>query len=501
MSEPLQQLKERLADIENMRAATAILEWDQQTQMPPGAAESRARQLGTLSKLAHEMFVSDETGALLEKSAQALNGADYDSFDASLIRVTRKDYERERKLPPSFVSEMTQLTALAHEVWAKARAEDNFAAFAPTLKKIVDMKRREAELRGYTDHIYDALIDTYEPGMKTADVAQMFNGLSKELVPFVAAIRERVDQVSDKPVHQDFDEDIQRRFAEMVVSQFGYDFQRGRQDRAVHPFCTSFSCTDVRITTRYERDWLNPALFGTLHEAGHGMYEQGSALELDLHGLRGGTSLGVHESQSRLWENVVGRSRGFWTHFYPKLQAEFPAQLENISLDDFYRAVNKVEPSLIRVEADEVTYNLHIMVRFEIETDLLAGSLTVDQLPEVWNAKYHQYLGITPPNNRLGVLQDIHWSGGLMGYFPTYSIGNLLSVQLYEKAVSAHPTIPEEITQGKFETLRGWMTENVYRHGRKYDPTELIQRATGEKLTPRPYLNYLKRKYGEIYGV
>ncbi|HRE48121.1 MAG TPA: carboxypeptidase M32 [Aggregatilineales bacterium] len=498
---PLDTLKERLADVRNLGSAGALLGWDQQTNMPSGAGESRARQLGTLAKLTHAMFVAEETGSLLGEAEKMLNGADYDSDDASLIRVTKRDYENERKLPSAFVAEMTALTSHAHEVWAKARAAKDFSAFAPTLEQVIAMKRREADYRGFTDHPYDALLDVYEPGVKAADVAAMFDGLRQEIVPLVAAIRAKADKVSDAVLHQAYDEDKQRDFAEMVVATFGYDFTRGRQDRAVHPFCTSFSCNDVRITTRYDANWLNPALFGTLHEAGHGMYEQGSAQALDPYGLGGGTSLGVHESQSRLWENVVGRSRGFWAHFYPQLQAAFPEQLGTVALDTFYHAVNKVEPSFIRVEADEVTYNLHIMVRFELEMALLTGALKVADLPIAWNKKYQDYLGITPPDDALGVLQDIHWSAGLFGYFPTYSMGNLLSVQLYEAARAAHPTIPTEIAAGKFDTLRGWMAEHLYRHGRKFEPKELIQRATGEAMNARAYVAYLKDKYSAIYGV
>lgn len=503
MTDPLTQLKRRLEDITSLQQAGSLLGWDQQTHMPPGAVESRARQLGVIGKLAHAMFVAEETGALLEQSAAALagNGHAYDSDDASLVRVTRRDYDQNRKLPSEFVEELLRVTTLAHEVWAKARAENDFKSFAPVLEQIVALKMREADYRGYQDDPYDALLDSYEPGVKTADVAAMFADLRRELVPLVAAISERLDAVSDAPLHQPFDEDKQRTFAEMVIRQFGYDFNRGRQDRAVHPFCISFSRDDVRITTRYDPNWLNPALFGTLHEAGHAMYEQGSDPALEGGPLAGGTSLGVHESQSRLWENVVGRSRGFWTHFYPKLQALFPAQLGSVELETFYRAINKVTPSFIRVEADEVTYNLHIMVRFEIEIELLAGRLKVADLPEVWNAKYHEYLGITPPTDTLGVLQDIHWSGGMIGYFPTYSMGNLLSAQLYEKALEAHPTIPAEIARGEFGTLLGWMQQHIYRHGRKFQPRELIERATGEPMHARAYVRYLKAKYGEIYGL
>jgi carboxypeptidase Taq len=463
--------------------------------------ESRARQLGALRKLIHQIFTADETGKQIEDAAKALNGAPFDSLDASLVRVSRRDYEREKKLPEDLAVALTREAALAHEVWVKARAENNFKHFAPALKKMIELKQQAAECYGYTDHIYDALLDEYEPGLKTADVAAMFRELRQDLVPLVAAIRERVNSVDDSVLHQDFDEGKQQEFAEMVIRKYGYDFNRGRQDRAVHPFCTSFSRDDVRITTRFDPKWLNPAFFGTLHEAGHGMYEQGVAEELEGTLLCGGTSLGVHESQSRLWENIVGRSKPFWTHFFPQLQSYFPKQLGNVDLETFYRAINRVEPSFIRVEADEATYNLHIMLRFELETDLLAGTLKVDELPDAWNEKFQGYLGLVPETDSLGVLQDIHWSAGLIGYFPTYSIGNLLSVQLYDKAVEQHPAIPAEIGRGEFSTLLNWMRENVHKHGRKYEPQDLVKRATGEPLQSRSYVRYLKAKFGEIYGL
>jgi carboxypeptidase Taq len=501
LTEALIALRTRLEDIVALQQAGALLGWDQQTYMPAGATESRARQLASIGRLGHDMFVSDEMGTLIDRAGAELNGAPYDGDDASLVRVVRRDFDQERKLPSEFVEEMLRVTTIAFDVWAKARAANDFSAFVPMLEQIMELKRREAEYRGGGEHPYDALLDTYEPGAKTAEVTAMFAELRRELVPLVAAIRERLDRVDDTPLHQEFDVDKQRAFAEMVIQRFGFDFNRGRQDRAVHPFCTSFSRDDVRITTRFDPKWLNPALFGTLHETGHGMYEQGSGEALEGTILSGGTSLGVHESQSRLWENIVGRSRPFWSHFYSKLQETFPAQLGNVSLDAFYGAINKVTPSFIRVEADEVTYNLHTMIRFEIETDLLTDRVKVADLPHIWNAKYQEYLGVTPPTDTLGVLQDVHWSSGLVGYFPTYSMGNLLSAQLYEKAVAAHPSIPDDMARGEFGLLLGWMRENVHQHGRKFEPKELVQRATGEPMQARPYIKYLKAKYGEIYGV
>lgn len=501
MSDSLDALKSRLGDVVSLTNIQALVEWDQQTQMPPGAAASKARHVEVLSKLSHEMEVADETGSLIAAAEKEVASATYDSFDASLVRVARRGYDRARKLPTDLVAEMSRVTAMAHEDWVKARQNDDFAAFVPSLTKILELKQREIACKGYKEHPYDALLDNFEIGLTAADVDSMFSELRVELVPLVKAITERADAVDDSPVHQEFPEDKQRAFAEMVVSKYGFDFSRGRQDKSVHPFCTSFSRDDVRITTRFDPNWLNPALFGTFHESGHGMYEQGSDPSLEGTILCGGASLGVHESQSRLWENVIGRSYPFWTHFYPKLQETFPGQLKDVSLDAFYRAINKVEPSFIRVEADEATYNLHIMIRFEVERDVIGGKIAVKDIPEAWNAKSKEYLGIVPPSNALGCLQDIHWSFGGFGYFPTYSIGNLLSVQLYDTAVKAHPAIPEEIADGEFSTLLGWMRSNIHVHGAKYEPKELIMRATGEPMQSRSYMKYLKTKYSAIYGL
>lgn len=499
MSTPYETLNARLSDLVSLSNIEALVSWDQQTYMPPGATAAKARHLELLSRLAHEMATSDETGRLIAAAEQAVNGAAPDSVEASMVRVARRDYDRARKLPTDLVSELTRVQAVAHEAWVKARATNDFSVFAPYLTKLLELKHREIDCKGYAAHPYDALLDNFEIGLTVADVEGMFADLRQELVPLVRAISERLTLVDDSCLHQDFPEAQQEQFAMLVAEKFGFDTTRGRLDRTVHPFCTSFSRDDVRITTRFDHTWLNPALFGVLHETGHGMYEQGSAATLEGTTLCGGASLGVHESQSRLWENVVGRSYGFWTYFYPRLQATFPSQLGKVSLDTFYRAVNRVEPSFIRVEADEATYNLHIMIRFEIERDLFAGKIAVADIPAVWNAKSQDYLGIVPPTDALGCLQDIHWSFGGFGYFPTYSMGNLLSVQLYDAAVATHPDIPTQIASGEFGTLLGWMRDHIHQHGRKFEGKELIQRATGEAMQSRSYVRYLKAKYAAIY--
>ena len=500
MGEKYQALVSRLAEIRNIDRALAVLNWDQQVKMPPGGASARAAQIGTLTRIAHEMLISEETQRLLDDARGEIDGAAYDSVEASMVRVVSQDVREQTCLPTELVAKIAELEVIGHQVWAKARAENNYAAFAPTLEQMLELKRESAEHMGYKEHPYDALLNEYERGMTASRVKQLFDAHKPDLVALIAAIRAKGDAVDDSIMHQPFDVPKQREFGEMVVKSYGYDFGRGRQDEAVHPFCTSFAQGDVRITTRFTPDFLNPALFGTMHEAGHAMYEQGISPELEGSLLSHGTSLGVHESQSRMWENFVGRSKAFWTWAYPKLQATFP-QFDGVSLDKFYKAINKVQPSFIRVEADEATYNLHIMLRFELEMEMVAGNVKVADLNEEWNDRFETFFGIAPPSDKMGVLQDIHWSSGLIGYFPTYALGNLLAAQYYRKALQAHPNIPDDIASGKFDTLLGWLRENIHQHGRKFTAEELTQRVTGESIDCTYYMQYLHGKYSEIYGL
>jgi carboxypeptidase Taq len=501
MGEQYRALVERLNEVRNIDRARAILSWDQQVNMPPGGAKARGAQMATLARIGHEMLTAPDMARLIDAAAREVDGAPEDSDEASMIRVARRDHYQASCVPSSLVAELAEATASAHGVWAEARREQDFARFIPSLARILDLKRREADARGYSEHPYDAFLDVYEPGMTAGRVRQLFDAHKDELVRLIADITPHIASVSDAPVRQHFPIAGQRAFGEAVVRAYGYDFQRGRQDEAVHPFCITFSQGDVRITTRFSEDFLNPALFGTMHEAGHGMYEQGVDPALEGTILSRGASLGVHESQSRLWENIVGRSYAFWTWAYPQLQQTFPDQLGAVDLDSFYRAINRVAPSYIRVEADEATYNLHIMVRFEIEMELVTGAIPLEKLPAVWNEKFEAYLGIVPPNDALGVLQDIHWSSGLIGYFPTYAIGNLLAAQYYRQAVLAHPTIPDEIGRGQFAVLHGWMRDNIYRHGRKFTADELTQRVAGEPVECSYFVDALRAKYSAIYGL
>ncbi|MGH8192211.1 MAG: carboxypeptidase M32 [Rhodanobacteraceae bacterium] len=500
MPQQFDRLKERLATIQHLHSANALLSWDQQTYMPSGGAVARAGQMSTLGSIAHELFISNDTAKLLGAADAEVGGLPPESDEASLVRVARRDFDKACKVPVELVVEMTEHAVTSHQVWVRARADSDFGAFAPYLERTVELSRRMAEYLGYVDEIYDALLDQFEPGVKTATVARIFGDLKPQLVDLVASISQREEQVSDALLHQPFDEAAQETFGKMIATRLGYDFNRGRQDRTVHPFATSFSRNDVRITTRFEPNFLNAALFGTMHETGHALYEQnvGESLEGSL--LADGASMGMHESQSRLWENVVGRSLGFWSHYYAQLQDVFP-QLAGVNLDSFYRAINKVQPSAIRVEADEVTYNLHIMIRFEMEREMLEGVYPTGEAPEVWKDKMESYLGVRPSSDREGILQDVHWSGGMLGYFPTYALGNVLSVQIYEAAVQANPSIPDQMERGDTSGLLAWLTEHIYRYGRKFEPADLIERATGQPLHPEPYVRYLKNKFGAIYGL
>ena len=493
------ELVAHLGEIQNVQASAAVLSWDQQVQMPPGGAEARSNQLSTLARLSHEMLTGEKTARLLDEAASEIDTDDYASDEASMLRVAREDYDDATKLPGDFVAERARQVTLAHGQWEKARAESDFSLFEDALTQLIDIALQEAEYRGYDDHPYDALLDKYERGMKTARVTEIFDNHRPALVDLIARIAE-ADPVDDSPLHQPFDVAKQKAFALDVVKAFGFDFERGVQDTAVHPFCTSFATDDVRITTRFYPEWLNPALFGMMHEAGHGMYEQGVARKFSGSVLQGGTTLGVHESQSRMWENLVGRSRGFWEWALPQLKETFP-QLADVSLDAFYKAINKVERSFIRVEADEATYNLHIMLRFALEKDIITGKIPVKELPDAWNDRFKEFFALVPPNDAQGVLQDVHWSAGLFGYFPTYALGNLLSVQYYNQALEDEPTIPDDIRQGKFDTLLTWLNTNIHQHGRKFTAAELTRRVTGEDIQSDDYMAYLETKFSDVYGL
>ncbi len=463
--------------------------------MPPGGGAVRGAQVTTLDRIAHEKFISDEIGTLLDALAGYEQELDYDSDDASLIRTTRRDWEKAHRVPADLAAEMTGAAADAHDVWAKARAENDYALFLPHLERAVELKRRYVDcFEGY-DEPYDVLLDDYEPGMKTAEVRQVFDDLKAELVPLIADIGsvEGDDAFLDGP----WPIDAQSDYSLKIIKRFGFDESFARLDLTVHPFAASSGTQDIRLTTRYKEDDIT-SIFTAMHECGHGLYEHGVSPSLERTPLCHGVSSALHESQSRMWENIVGRSRPFWNHFYPSFQEAFPEAVGDVDQERFYRAINRVKPSFIRVDADEATYNLHIILRFELEQEIMAGTIDLKELPAIWNARFEEYLGIPVPNDTLGVLQDVHWSGGGFGYFPTYSLGNIISVQIWEKALSEIPDLPDQFEQGEFGQLHEWLRDRLYVLGRKFTPQETLERVVGGPIDAAPYVRYLKDKLGAL---
>jgi carboxypeptidase Taq len=500
MSEKLEKLKVLLGEVSDLNHIGAVLGWDQQVNMPPGGSEARGQQLATIGKIAQEKFISDEVGRLIEDLKTEFAGADPASDEAAMIRVVARNYDKARRVPPEFVAEAAVVSTRAFNAWVEAKGKSDFSIFKPHLEKNLEMTQKYISFFPPADHPYDTLLDDYEPGMKTADVKQIFDGLRPKQVKLLKAIAS-TKQVKDDFLHRKYNEKKMIDFGVGVITKYGYDWSRGRQDKAPHPFQTTFSLGDVRITTRFEADNPTATLFSTLHEAGHAMYEQGVDPAYERTPLMGGTSLAVHESQSRMWENLVGRSLPFWEHFFPAFKKAFPSQLDGVGLKAFYKAINKVEPSFIRVNADEATYNMHIMLRLELEIAMVEGRIDLKDLPGIWNTKMQEYIGIPPPNDAKGVLQDVHWSYGAIGYFSTYALGNLVSAQLWEKINKDIRNLDDQIRKGDFSGLLGWLRENVHKHGQKYEPQDLVQMITGSKITPEPYVRYLTKKYSEIYGL
>ncbi len=501
MEDKCAELKTCLAEIHDLNKVAAVLNWDQRTMMPARGARVRAEQMATLGQVAHEKFTANEVGRLLEALRPYEDSLPYDSDEASLIRVTRRDWNKARRVPAALRGEIARTASLASEAWVEARKRSEFQLFAPHLQKNIELKHRYVECFDESEHVYDVLLDDYEPGMKTADVRRVFDDLKRPLVPLIAAVAERGRPVDDACLRGRFPMEQQRAFVLSIISRFGFQPDAWRLDPTVHPFASNSATSDIRITTRYYDDTLGPALFGSMHECGHGLYENGISPALERTPLCRGVSLGLHESQSRLWENLVGRSRPFWRHFFPKLQAAFPAQFGGVGLETFYRAINKVQPSFIRVEADEATYNLHVILRFELEQEIMEGRLHVSDLPEAWNARMKDYLGVTVPDDAHGVLQDIHWSSGYIGYFPTYSLGNIISCQIWEKVQAALPGLSDQFERGEFQALREWLRDHLYRHGRKFTPAETLQRVVGGPIDVGPYVSYLTAKLTDIYAL
>jgi len=493
--ETFERFRRRMAEIVDLRRVTSLLFWDQQTMMPPAGAAVRSEQRATLNRLAHELFVSDETGRLLEELRSYEESLDPDSDEASMIRVTRADYEKLRRVPAELAAEMTRAGSDGLQAWAKAKQESDFASFLPALERNVELRRRYIECFDDYDEPYDVLLDDFERGMKTAEVRAVFDELKAELVPLIREVGERGDDGDDAFLRGTFPVDRQEAVGRAVVDAFGFRPGSWRLDPTSHPFAGGGGVSDIRITTHYREADLD-SLFATMHEYGHGIYEHQVAPELERTPLGSGVSLGLHESQSRMWENLVGRSLPFWRFFYPRLQDAFPEQLGGVDVERFYRAVNRVQPSLIRIHADEVTYNMHIILRFELEQDIVNGEVELRDLPQTWAERMDAYLGIEVPDDARGVLQDMHWAGGQIGYFSTYSLGNVMSVQIWERVLEDIPDLYERIERGDFAPLREWLGERIHRHGRKFLPAETLERAVGTPIDAGPYLRYLRDKHG-----
>lgn len=502
MIESVQRLRDHLAPMQDVVKTINVLNWDKDTYMPRGGVSARARQVATLSALAHTMLTDTQTGHLLAEAQNSVENAQAaaDSLDGALVRIVTRDRERALRIPTWLIADLAAVSGNARDAWADARARNDYASFAPWLQRHLDLTRTLIDYIGYTERPADALIDRNEPGMTTNTVASLFGDLKGALVPMIRTLAPFQHDDRDAVLRRGFDEKTQLSFAHGIAAGFGYDFARGRLDLTAHPFETAFSRNDVRITTRVDHTFFSKALMGVMHETGHGLYEQGISPDLDRTPLARGTSPGLHESQSRLWENVVGRSWAFWQSCYPRLQSTFPNALSDVTAETFYRAINTVRPSLIRVEADEMTYSLHIILRFELENELLEGRLSVAELPAAWAAKMEDYLGIVPATDTEGCLQDVHWSL-YFGGFPGYALGNIMSVQIFNAACAALPTLEEEIAQGRTASLLAWLQDHIYRFGRIYDPADLLHRATGEHLSITPYITYLRHKFSDIYRV
>jgi carboxypeptidase Taq len=482
----------RLSREETLLASCAdVLEWDQEVSMPRKGVKHRAEQMVLLAGLSHDRATNpryDELLSVLEQSAMV---SDPDSAEAVNVRELRRGYDRERRIPRRLVEEMARVTSLASKVWADAKKRDDFKSFAPWLDRIFALAREEADAAGHDGTRYDALLEDYEPGMTTEKLSQLLERLGKDLVPMIETFR-------DTPVRKltgKFPVDLQRGFAQHVAAAVGFDLNGGSLDIGQHPFCTAIGPGDVRIALRFSANNVASGILTLLHEVGHGLYDQG--LDSKHFGMPMGeaASLGLHESQSRLWENFVGRSEGFWRCFYPRLSKTFPDALGKISLEDFRAAINRVEPGLIRAEADELTYNLHIVIRFELERSLLSGDLVAADLPGAWGQLYEKYLGVSPKDDRTGCLQDVHWAEGLIGYFPTYSLGNVYAAQLHAAAERDVGPLEETFARGDFRGLHGWLRENVHRHGMRYRAGAIVERATGRPPDPSALIESLSRRY------
>jgi len=500
----LDDLRTVLAEISDLGRARALLAWDERTKMPPAGAEARAEQEATLARVSHQRLVSDELGRLLDQAAAETNGLPYESYQASLVRVSRREWEKARRVPAELRAEITRTSSLAEHAWVEAKDRSDFASFLPHLERNVELKRRYAEcFEGFEgfEQVYDPLLDDFEPRMSTAEVGAVLAQLRDGIRPLAAELADRHEAVDDSCLHGRFPLDAQAQLAREVVAELPLEQGAWRLDPTVHPFATAIAPSDIRITTRFDESYIGAALWAVIHEAGHGLYENGIAPELERSPLCNAVSLGFHESQSRMWENWVGRGRPYLERLLPRLRESFPEQFGAVDPETLYRAANKVEASLIRMEADQVTYNLHIVMRFELELELFEGRLELADLPEAWNARTAEYLGIEVPDDARGVLQDVHWAAGAFGYFPTYSLGNLIAAQIWDAARVALPDLDGQIARGELVPLRDWLRDRLYRHGAKFTPKEMIERLVGGPIDVGAYLRQLRERAAEIYGI
>jgi carboxypeptidase Taq len=501
-TDALRQLVHTLTDISTLDSIGSVLSWDEHTYLPPGASDHRANQNALVARLSHERFTSPRIGEWLD----TLQGSDLvaapDSDPAVILRETRRSYDRARKLPTSLVEEMSRTASLGYTAWVQARKDSHFATFEPWLDKTLKLKRQEADCYGWKQTPYDALLEGFEPGATTAEVQRIFDSFRKRLVDLIARI---AGSSKKAPVHlleRTYPIPLQDKLARQAAVAFGYDFDTGRLDLTVHPFCTGIGPGDTRITTRFRENYFDDAFFSVLHEVGHALYEQGLPKKQHFGTpLAEAISLGIHESQSRMWENLVGRSRAFWKFFFPKFRDTFGETVKDITPDQWLFAINNVQPSFIRVESDETTYNLHIMLRFELEQLLLTDQIKPHDLPSVWNDRMKQYLGITPPDDRQGCLQDVHWSGGAFGYFPTYSLGNLYGAQFFDQARKDLGDLDGMFARGECAPLLSWLRDKIHRHGKRYRARDLVKRVTGSDLSAEPLMRELEQNAREFYGV
>lgn len=502
--EALAQLHAIDRDLKHLSQVTAILQWDQETYMPPAAVEGRSEQLALLEGIVHEKATSPEIGNLLEHvgstTANPRGDADLPDIERDFLRVLRKQYDRAVRLPADLVTESARAEGLSQAAWVEARKHNDYKTFMPHLEKMIGYAKKKAECWGFTEHPYDGLLDIHEPGMTEGAIDSVFRPLRTRLSHLVQRIGSKQAPRSDF-LTREYPKELQAQFGESVMKDLAYDLSQGRLDISAHPFTTTLGPRDVRITTRYFPTNMLSGLFSIIHETGHALYEMGFADEIRDSSLGDGASMGIHESQSRLWENVVGRSRAFWKGQFPLLRQLFPTQLADVSVDDFYAAVNRVRPSLIRVDADEVTYSLHVILRFELERRLFSGALSVAELPEAWNGMMQEILGVKPDSDANGVLQDVHWSMGAFGYFPSYALGNLYGLQFWDKLKADIPEAESFIEQRNYGPILQWLRTQIHAHGCRYEPADMVLKITGKPLSAEPFIKYLEQKYGQLYSL